>query len=158
VKPSYLAGLIDGEGCVSLDAEGRPVLTITNTFRPLMDALRAKFKGVVHTMLSSHAKAHKTAYTWRVRGAAAVEILRKCARYMIVKAEQAWWVLQAQALRTAYKRAGSRARQQELVKASALVLQQVRWINHRGSDRDAISPVDRILNGGGPSVNHAKAA
>ena len=159
MKLGYLAGLIDGEGCVSVDERGRPTLTVTNTFEPLVTALQAQFGGIIHIRAYKNpARAHKTVYTWRIRGKEAVNIIRKCARHLIIKSEVAFWVLQAAALRAAYKKAKTRAKQQALVQAGNLVLEQIRWVNHRGTDRDAISPVERTLNGSGPSVNHEKAA
>ena len=159
MKPSYLAGLIDGEGCVSIDSNNRPILTITNTYRPLMDALQKAFKGVIQTMNNSIANPHqKIGYKWRLRGKAAAELIRKCAKYLFIKKEQAFWVLQAQALRSAYKLARSKQKREALAQASAFVLEQIRWVNHRGTDRDDVSPADRILHGKGPSVNYAQAA
>ena len=110
-KWSYMAALIDGEGCISLyrrlsdgekytrvhkvKANTNPYnqfsmrVQITNTDLRLMKWLIANFGGVYYQKTQGTGK-HKPAYEWRPKGRANVEkLLLGILPYMIIKPEQA---------------------------------------------------------------------
>jgi hypothetical protein len=109
-KWSYLAGLIDGEGCISIAhriQEGEKLtrihktrantnpykmfslrICITNTYVPLMKWLIANFGGVYYQKREASEK-HKASYEWRPKGRANVEkMLLGILPYMVIKKEQ----------------------------------------------------------------------
>ena len=110
-KWSYMAALIDGEGCISIyrrlsdgekytrvhkvKANTNPYnqfsmrVQITNTDLRLMKWLIANFGGVYYQKTQGTGK-HKPAYEWRPKGRANVEkLLLGILPYMIIKPEQA---------------------------------------------------------------------
>jgi hypothetical protein len=109
-KWSYLAGLIDGEGCISIFhrvKEGEQLtrihktranthpykmfamrISITNTYLPLMKWLIANFGGVYYQKRES-VNGHKASYEWRPKGRNNVEkMLLGILPYMVIKKEQ----------------------------------------------------------------------
>jgi hypothetical protein len=109
-KWSYLAGLIDGEGCISIAhriQEGEKLtrihktkantnpykmfslrISIANTYLPLMKWLIANFGGVYYQKREATDK-HKAAYEWRPKGRNNVEkMLLGILPYMVIKREQ----------------------------------------------------------------------
>jgi hypothetical protein len=106
-KWSYLAGLIDGEGCISISkriAEGKKVseehgnpipykiftlrISITNTSVVLMKWLIKNFGGVYYSKYAESDK-HKARYEWRPKGRANTEkMLLAILPYMVIKTEQ----------------------------------------------------------------------
>ena len=110
-KWSYLAALIDGEGCISIyrrlsdgekytrvhkvKANTNPYnqfsmrISIANTNLTLMKWLITSFGGVYYLKREGNGK-HKTSYEWRPKGRANVEkLLLGILPYMIMKTEQA---------------------------------------------------------------------
>lgn len=110
-KWSYLAGLIDGEGCISIAhriKEGQKLtkihktranthpyrmfslrISITNTYLPLMKWLIANFGGVYYQKRQPSEK-HKASFEWRPKGRANMEkMLLGILPYMVIKTEQA---------------------------------------------------------------------
>jgi hypothetical protein len=109
-KWSYLAGLIDGEGCISIShriQEGEKLtrihkrrantvpykmfslrIQITNTHVGLMKWLIENFGGVYYLRREATDK-HKASYEWRPKGRANTEkMLLAILPYMIIKKEQ----------------------------------------------------------------------
>lgn len=100
IEWAYLAGIIDGEGCVTVN-ESKPnrknfsprfrlVLKITNTSEHLISWVHERFAGYIYL---SHAigqhKATKNCWTVSWMGGNAEEILKGCFPYLIVKKYQA---------------------------------------------------------------------
>lgn len=66
--PAYLAGLFDGEGCVSFVRIRNNIhvtVMVTNTHQGLLQALRAQFGGDIRT-LSGRRPGWKVGYCWRI--------------------------------------------------------------------------------------------
>ena len=91
----YLAGLIDGEGCLRLsksrNRNGAPVyhiqVDIANTSRALMDWLNTKLPGTVY---GQDRQPRRTIYHWKLSGnRRAITFLREIAPYLIIKRAQA---------------------------------------------------------------------
>jgi hypothetical protein len=101
---SYLAGLFDGEGCISIcerkDAKGDNAfifcIQITNTNTDLMKWLVSHFGGVYYSQDGKSRKANwKPSYRWRVKGRKnEEEFLLGVLPYLVVKREQALLALE----------------------------------------------------------------
>jgi hypothetical protein len=101
---SYLAGLIDGEGCISINKRvnnygnnGRNNyvqynfrISITNTSLKLMKYLIEHFGGVYYTKRSNNDNNWKASYEWRPKGKGNNEkVLLSILPYLVVKWGQA---------------------------------------------------------------------
>ena len=103
---SYLAGIIDGEGCISISDTRKNTYTkfdvnfnVTNTSLPLMKWLIEHFGGVYYTKgyngQSSHKPHWRTSYNWRPKGRRNREILLLgVLPYLVIKKEQAKLLLE----------------------------------------------------------------
>jgi hypothetical protein len=98
VELSYLAGIVDGEGCISL--HGRrdtskgyctPALQITNSDRRLIDWLQDRLGGRVYQ--EPERENRKPIWRWCVFGAQARTIILRVEQWLIVKGEQARLVI-----------------------------------------------------------------
>jgi hypothetical protein len=102
-KWSYLAGLIDGEGCISVSKRinnynnrGRSDyvqynfrISVTNTSLKLMKWLISNFGGVYYTKREATIK-HSTSYEWRPKGRGNNEqTLLGIIPYLVIKSEHA---------------------------------------------------------------------
>jgi hypothetical protein len=112
IQRAYAAGIIDGEGSVSLTwnssqltKSGRPstapmlYLQMSNTHRGIVDWFRHTF-GVGTVIVGYRPKRpnHRTAYVWRTRNRAACAILEMLLPYLIIKKAQAELGIKAQKL------------------------------------------------------------
>jgi hypothetical protein len=101
LKWSYLAGIVDGEGCVSLSAYHRTdnldgqwrysfAFSIVNTDLKLMKWLISNFGGVYYTKGNGGNSNWKMSYLWRPKGRRNTEqLLLALLPYLVVKREQA---------------------------------------------------------------------
>lgn len=99
---AYMAGIIDGEGTLSitgreaLSKRGTPYwnydleVTVTNTSVKLMKWLVAKFGGETMPRGKPLKKTHKQCYRWRLRdNAARIVFLRAVQPFLVIKRRQA---------------------------------------------------------------------
>jgi len=95
-KFGYLAGILDGEGCLTIGAGQKETCTnynsivvVQNTSKKLIDWLQAKFGGSVYLSKKETDKT-KAAYMWRILKKKDIEILLLAVLpYLVVKREQA---------------------------------------------------------------------
>lgn len=97
----YMAGIIDGEGTITLtrnnkaDVFRRPVVSVPNTDRGLVEWMHGKFGGkfIVRSIRNSE---HKRCFVWRVECERALHVLEAVAPYLRVrtKRERAAYILQ----------------------------------------------------------------
>lgn len=107
-KWSYLAALIDGEGCISIYRRLQKTrkyaetdywmmnhrLSVYNTNEKLMKWLISNFGGVYYTK-SRRSDIHKVEYDWRPKGAKNLErMLLGVLPYLVIKKEQATILLE----------------------------------------------------------------
>lgn len=93
---SYAAGIIDGEGCVSLfyrhKENGRryvtPSIQVSNTNKTLLDFLQNSFGGRVVPVKTSRPN-RKPCWCWVVYAKTAMSILRAIYPFLLVKKPQA---------------------------------------------------------------------
>lgn len=88
---AYTAGVIDGEGCitVSMSRSFRVRLQVTNTNTGLIDWLAERFGGHVKTRKRMGKPNWKTSYDWTVSTVAARDILVQVMPYLVIKRRQA---------------------------------------------------------------------
>lgn len=96
---AYIAGIIDGEGCISLSKKKdptmrngygyRPFLLVSNTHEPLLRFLQ-KNTGLGRVYKKKAAKAHhKSGYTWQLWSQQASAVLKWVRPYLRVRHKQA---------------------------------------------------------------------
>ena len=94
---AYIAGLIDGEGCIYICKEkknGRVIryrvrLQITNTNKLLIDFLKNSIGFGYVTSGIKIRDGWKTRYDWIVMNGQARDVLNKCIPYLVIKKQQA---------------------------------------------------------------------
>lgn len=106
LHPAYIAGIVDGEGCLTLvTSRGggggystiRPVLAIANTNRDLLEAVRNTLDaGAVNIMRGGRiAGVHRMGWQYQATGRATLHrILTMIRPYLVLKAAQADVILQ----------------------------------------------------------------
>lgn len=106
----YLAGIVDGEGCIvaRIDGRGHLVLRleIANTSETLMEWLVETFGGRANPRMR---EMQRTCFTWSVGTGRAVPILTAIAPYMKIKRRQAELFLEIARIADESRRAGSNA-------------------------------------------------
>jgi hypothetical protein len=90
---AYLAGVIDGEGTVTLtknnkrDPFRRISVSVSNTDLDLIEWLHAEFGGKVR--IRARQKAHyKVAYEWRIESDQALNLLKRVTKYLRVRSRK----------------------------------------------------------------------
>jgi hypothetical protein len=127
-KYGYLAGILDGEGCLTIGAGQKETCTnynsivvVQNTSKKLIEWLQAKFGGSVYLSKKETDKT-KAAYMWRILKKKEIELLLLAVLpYLVVKREQAKILL-------AFVRLPREASNE----LRAVYFQQLRVLNSRG--------------------------
>lgn len=109
---AYLAGIIDGEGTITLAKESRSNrhearLIVVNTDVKLMNWLKDNFGGFVR--IHKRIIGQKQRYDWVIAGKKAVKLLEEVAEYLIIKREQYFVVITYEAARIEAKKDGNPA-------------------------------------------------
>lgn len=96
---SYLAGLVDGEGCIRLHPSNKgiyrkyyPRLQVTNSYKLLLDMLVSQYGGAIHGPKRGSIST-KDCWDWRITGDKARQLLIDLIPFLIVKKEKAIEVL-----------------------------------------------------------------
>lgn len=101
----YIAGFVDGEGCVNIampPAKGIR-LVVTNTNRPILEAMQATFDGVGRIFTKRRAAGEQgrlPCYSWTVCDRQAEGILRQLLPHLVVKRYEAELALEYRGLVT----------------------------------------------------------
>jgi hypothetical protein len=99
VETAYLAGVVDGEGCIGfhlcsnkfnrrINPIFAPEVTVVNSNRELLEWLQARFGGRLNTR-KREKEHHKQTWCWRVGNRQAYEVCRLIAPLLICKRVQA---------------------------------------------------------------------
>ncbi len=136
---AYLAGIIDGEGCISFGGRLKKkyvtvTLQITNTNRTLIDWLSENLGGSIYERRDIRPN-RKQSWLWSCAGRRATEIIRTVSPYLIVKKEQAEVVLSLPRIRE-FKRDSS-GRLIEMISdeernTTMCLVSKIRELNRRG--------------------------
>lgn len=87
---AYIAGIIDGEGSITLQRNkgerniARPLIAVDSTDRELIDWLHLRLGGSRVTK-KKYADHHRQAYTWRLKDNRALVLLRLTLPYMVIE-------------------------------------------------------------------------
>jgi hypothetical protein len=126
-KWPYLAGIIDGEGTISISRNGSTAnypkvvldITIVNTDERLMKWLITYFGGRYYMRNRQDSPKHKFSFFWRLTGKANKEkILLGILPYLVLKREQA--LLGLECLRLGFHERNPEARYELMLKCQAL--------------------------------------
>ncbi len=140
---AYVAGLLDGEGCINFTKCRDikiPRVCITNTNLEVLEDLKAQFGG--HIQKASRPNASwKPAYHWVISNSASARFLEKIEPWVRIKQEQVWLVLAWDAIRPGTGNRWSL----DAKEALDLINNQSKWLNWKGVNRPEVSPIDQEL-------------
>lgn len=92
---SYLAGIVDGEGCISLEKREnnnyRIVISVANTDGRLIDWIFENFGGRIK--IHNRGEIHKKSWKWIITGQKAISLIKDIIPFLIVKKNQAELIL-----------------------------------------------------------------
>jgi len=93
VEKAYLAGIVDGEGTVTLMKHHKnetptPSVTVANNNLKLLKWIKAKIGGNIVSK-KKYKYYHSDSYAWSVRQDRAIRLLNEIKRYLIIKRPQA---------------------------------------------------------------------
>lgn len=105
---AYVAGLIDGEGCVHLDASkgtyrARVSVGMTEPALPLLRELRLEWSGTLYQLRQATDR-WAAAWTWHLIGDPAVRLLTAVRPYLRLKGAQADAAMEVEAIRASLAR------------------------------------------------------
>ncbi|MDP2922116.1 MAG: LAGLIDADG family homing endonuclease [Candidatus Omnitrophota bacterium] len=131
VTKAYLAGIVDGEGTVTLSRHHKhetpaPLVSVSNTDLRLLKWIRYKAGGIITSKKIS--KPHHTqSYVWRLRQNSALYFLNEIKKYLIVKREQ------AELITKEYKKVTHRAGRytSQLLHRKEKLVNKIRALNQR---------------------------
>ena len=138
----YIAGFIDGEGCITLTkrhkkrsngavhVEYQPVLVIVNTNRPILEEMQRVIGGSVVLVSKGDARC-KTSYALRLGNRQCYDAIKELRAFLILKRQQANLVLK-------YRQMKGMLRYGELQDPGTVamfdrLLAEFRDLNHRGT-------------------------
>lgn len=131
LEKAYLAGIVDGEGTVTLTKHHKhetptPNVIVANNDLKLLKWIKLKVGGIIVTK-KIYMPHHQKSYAWSIRQDRAIRFLNEIKRYLIVKKPQ------ADLITTCYKAVTHRAGKytpQMLNKKNKLVT-KIRKLNRR---------------------------
>lgn len=96
---AYIAGLIDGEGCLSANRKKDCIatnLSVVNTNRPVIEFLQRYCGGGIYRR---HPLGRRVVWTWWLSSNPATQLLRQLLPYLQIKREQAQWFIELSELK-----------------------------------------------------------
>lgn len=91
LNPAYVAGILDGEGCISVARRGRyitPTVQVSNTNFEILFALKADFGGNIYINKDKR-PTRKLIGLWSVAGDKARNVVAFASQFLIIKKSQA---------------------------------------------------------------------
>lgn len=138
----YVAGLLDGEGCIGfmkIRTVVVPRVSITNTNYEIIQDLYNKFGGSIRKQ--TRVKDHwKEAYHWVVTSRLAITFIESMIDRLHIKFNQALCVIAYESIRPGKGYKWSK----DGIEARDLILNQLRWLNKKGVN-DEIEPMTAAL-------------
>jgi len=156
VKRAYTAGLIDGEGTITIDKRLRPSgvawyqvhIRVAMTKNAPLKKMVAWWSGHVNETPYKHADNNNGKwsdyYAWQLWTKQAVDFLTKIEPYLILKKENARIAIQFQKRVNGYKHTGfgRRSLSKEELALREELYQQMKALNHRGLHLQRLSEED----------------
>ena len=93
---AYVAGYIDGEGCITVKGDRKiptAVVSTSNTFLPLLSLLCEVFGGSIRHIIK-YKDVHREAYSWEIYSKDAISFLIRIEPYLIEKRWQSQLIIQ----------------------------------------------------------------
>lgn len=148
---AYVAGLIDGEGCIGV-AEAhsgrkgyfaaRVDIGMTTKARALLEMMKAQYGGTV-SVHRAKTERWEAAERWTVMGSAAAEFLRRVSPFLRLKSEQAQIALKVEEIRAGLPMTPTgRARWTDEARARCAALKtRIHELNRKGPSTDHPQPM-----------------
>ena len=94
VDLAYMAGIIDGEGCIRLNYKTKISrynlwVTVANTDKALLDWIAARWRGHVHVVKGKPEKNRRMAWRWNMAADLALHFLDEIYPYLVIKKRRA---------------------------------------------------------------------
>jgi len=152
-EKAYIAGLVDGEGCISICRRKKkqrnnsnwyyePQVAVTNTDRRLLDFLIDLYGGWI-AIVKGKKDNHKTGYHWKITGDNMRTLLKDILPYLKSKEKQAKILLQFPKYgHRGWGGAYSKGRTEEELKRQKRYWGRMRTLNHKGT-----KPLIKALTG-----------
>lgn len=133
VEKAYLAGIVDGEGTVTLAKHHRnetpvPYVAIANNNLEMLKWVKTRAGGII-IHKRRRLVYHKESYAWSVRQARALRFLKDIRPFLIVKKQQASLILGK--YKTVTHRAGKYT--PELLRRKMMLVAMIRKLNQRAT-------------------------
>jgi len=132
IEKAYIAGLIDGEGTVTLSRKhsnetASPEVSIANNDLQLLAWVRNAVAAGKISLKRKNRPHHHQSYTWSIRDNKAISFLNEIKNYLIVKKQQ------AELITTSYKMYTPRNGKYtpEMLKRKLELVAQIRKLNQR---------------------------
>ena len=143
---AYVAGLIDGEGCVHLDTprrtyRARVSVGMTEPALPLLQQLRTEWGGTLYQLRPATAR-WAAAWTWHLTGGPAAALLTAIRPYLRIKGAQADAAMEVERIRSSLDRRanGQFAWTEEARQACEAVKMRMHAMNAKGPRTLASAP------------------
>lgn len=121
----WLAGILDGEGCISINKLGKPTVTITSTM-PIGDVLTWMVGFGGQTVGAQRSEKHKLIHRWYISSVAGIyTLLSKLSPFLLMKRKQCDLMLEY-----------CEGRLGHLSKTKEWYFSEMRFLNKRGVSND----------------------
>lgn len=143
----YLAGIVDGEGCILIKSRGEtvgtPSLYIANTNLELLERIKSNFGGRIY-LCHKEDERTKAAYQWSLHGyAKVIPLLERLALHLIVKKDQMLAAIALDEARMLFGVSRQNPRPDGWKEVRVLFKEHFHWLNHRGPNRSKLSPLEQ---------------
>ena len=135
LRIEYLAGIIDGEGTITINKDGNqmlPVISISNTNLKMLNAVAAFLRrNKIKSSICNHGarkKNHKEAYSIRVRWDGAIKLAKMLDGLLIIKSRQC--KILSKDFKNATPRNGKYSKSQ--LRKKETLIRKIRLLNSRG--------------------------
>lgn len=140
-KFAYFAGIVDGEGTVTLSGNliySTPYLSVSNINTELMDWIKLNFDGNIRIVKPNNKQywQRHNVYKWDIFGEKAINILRDIFPWLIIKKKQTlilfdWELLRLPSNKGTKRRCRNSVSEEEKQRRFIL-LKEIRMLNKRG--------------------------
>jgi hypothetical protein len=130
IELAYAAGIVDGEGCVTINTwrgRTRPIVKVAMIHEAPLKHLQTLFGGRIR--LSAGRNDRKDHYIWTIQSKMARECLKQLLPFLLIKNKHAEIILNLKIL--SYGR-GSQTLSPEMITERLLAVEQIRKLNIKG--------------------------
>lgn len=147
---AYMAGFVDGEGCLTYGRTRTsfyPRVLVVNTNKEVLEFFKERIGGHIYKQVGKKAE-WKQAWEWRICWKAAIEFAKVLSPYLKVKYRQAqifiaWGCISPGTIKKPRDEAKS------IRDGVLLIVEELKWLNKRGSADKGEEPIYRVIREGG---------